>query len=151
MSDNIIEWKFGVSMAFCLILYFLGMKYVGLSANMELRIFNFVIHLVYVTLATRNYKRDYPEHFNYFNGFLIGLMTTGIGVFLFACFLFMYLSVDTELMQMLMQKAAHGEYLSPSTVALIILVEGLSTGLVICYVVMRFVGMEVKDNKKVTA
>ncbi|MEH0156072.1 DUF4199 domain-containing protein [Limibacter armeniacum] len=150
MSDNKIEWKHGLLMAFCLICYFLGMKWAGFFERMELRIFNFIIHLIYVLKAVREYRKKYPEHFNYFNGFIVGILTTAIGVLCFAFFLFIYFNLQPDDMSQLREKASHGSYLTPLSLSIIIVMEGLGTGIVISYIVMRYVGRLKKRKVLVT-
>ena len=135
-----IALRYGALMFAGFLLYFLLMKALHLSDNYNFRIFNGVIHISLIFMAIRQYRSDRPDEFNYLSGAASGVVTSVVGVLPFAIFQLIYLSIDNSFMSYLQQNVASiGQYLTPFTAALIILMEGLAVSVIASYIVMRVV------------
>ena len=135
-----IALKYGFMMAAGFVLYFLVMRAFGLSDNYYFRIFNGLIHIVFITMAIKKYKDYFPQEFNYLSGVTAGVLTSLVGVVPFAIFMLVFLSITPDFMAALQREAASlGSYLTPYTAALIVLIEGLAVSVLASYIIMRIV------------
>ncbi|MDX1476977.1 MAG: DUF4199 domain-containing protein [Saprospiraceae bacterium] len=133
-----IAIRYGMMMFVCLLAYFLLMQWVGLAENFQLRILNGVIHLAFITVALNRYRRDFPDEWNYLSAVATGVITSVVAIALFAIFQIVYLSLNDDFMAYLQENVnSVGQYLTPVTAALIVLVEGLAVSVIGSYIVMR--------------
>ncbi|HET7179386.1 MAG TPA: DUF4199 domain-containing protein, partial [Chryseosolibacter sp.] len=98
-DPNRIPQSYGLRIAVGLIAYFVVMHLVGLSHRVELRLLNLVILVAGVYLALKKFRETHGAHLNYFRALATGVSTAAIGSSIFAIFLFIYMSLDTNLMQ----------------------------------------------------
>lgn len=120
--------------------YFLLMKLLGLTHITELRYLNFFILLSGILYGYKQYQKDNGK-IPFLSGFGLGMMITGISVVLFSAFLFIYFSgIDPHLLATLKSSAPAmvSEYLTPSLAALSVLFEGLSSGLIMNFVLIQY-------------
>ncbi len=137
-----IAVKFGLILASGLIAFFLVMHFLNLSQHYNLRILNAVIHLSVIYFAMRTgLKEGILSGENYVNSVFFGMMSSFIGVALFAFFQMLFLNFDPEFMMQIKENAPIGEYLNPYTASLIILVEGVAVSLVGSYIIARVIEM----------
>lgn len=135
---NPIALRYGSMMFLGLVAYFLLMSAFGLIENYYLRLFNGVIHLTFITLALKTYRQQKPNEWNYLSAVSAGVVTSVVGVVLFAIFQLIYLSLNPEFMAFLQENVESvGQYLTPATSALIVLVEGLAVSVIGSYIIMR--------------
>lgn len=142
-----IAFQYGPIMFAGFLLYFLLMKALNLSENYNFRIFNGIIHLILLYMAIRAYRNQFPEEFNVLSGVSVGVMSSAVGVVPFALFQLIYLNIDTDFMQYLQDNVSMiGEYLTPFSAALILIMEGLAVSFVASYVFVRMV-MAIKYDR----
>lgn len=126
--------------------YFVLMNVLNLATRFNFRVFNGVIHIILIYLAIKAYDRSNPEGFNYLSGVAMGIITSVIGVIPFAIFQIAFLSYNASFMEALQQAMPSiGQYLTPWTTGLIVLMEGLAVSFVASYIIMRIV----ESSKKV--
>src|SRR5688572_26736368 len=89
-----IPQSYGLRIAVGLIVYFLIMHLIGLSHEVELRLLNLLILVSGVYLALKKFRETHEDRLNYFRALITGVATAAIGSFLFAAFLFTYMSLD---------------------------------------------------------
>ncbi len=128
----------GMITAGCLIGYFILMKYVNLIQVLELRALNFFILLGGILIALNKYKQSNKNHVDYLEGFGLGLLTTAVALIIFSAFIGIYLSLHPLFMEYVKTYAMMGSYLNPSSAALVILVEGFISGLIISFTCMQY-------------
>src|SRR5688500_781293 len=104
---------YGLRIAIGLIVYFLVMHFLGYSHRVELRLLNLLILVAGVYLALKKFKETHDSHIHYFRALVTGVATAAIGSFIFASFLFVYMSVDDSLMQSIIENEPMGRYLNP--------------------------------------
>jgi len=130
--------KYGLYTAIGLIAYFLVMKIVGLVHIIELRTLNFLILVAGIIKATRFYRDHHQEQMTYLKGFGIGILTSGVAVIPFALFIFIYLQLDVELLNYIIEGDTYGQHLNPYMLSFIIAFEGLFSGLILTFIIMQY-------------
>ena len=98
-DPNRIPQSYGLRIAIGLIVYFVVMHFAGLSHRVELRLLNLIILVAGVYFALRKFRETHDSHLHYFRGLVVGVATAAIGSFIFAAFMFIYMSADDSLMQ----------------------------------------------------
>ncbi len=140
--------KYGAMMFGGFTLFFLLMHLFGLSDNYLIRIFNIFIHIPFLYLAIREYRKNHRDTFqNYAKGLALGMYTSAIGVLGFAIFFMLFLVASPEFMMTLQEKLALGQYLNPITTSLFIIVEGTAVSLIASYILSRIVGLQLSNGK----
>ena len=138
-DPNRIPENYGLRIAAGLIAYFLVMKLVGLSHHVELRLMNLVILTAGIYLALKKFKLTHTDHLNYFRGLIMGVATGGIGSLVFGLFLFIYMQLDSDMMQSIIDNEPMGRYLNPYMSAFIVVLEGFFSGLLVTFVLLNWV------------
>ena len=137
-----IALRYGLWMFAGFTVFFLLMHLFGLSQNYNLRIFNGVIHLSLIYLAIRDYRHTHEDSVNnYVSGVAMGMYASVIGVIGFTIFMLLYLIGDANFMQALRETNPLGEYLTPITASLFILMEGIAISLIGSYIITRVIDM----------
>jgi hypothetical protein len=134
-----IPQSYGLLIAAGLIAYFLVMKVAGFSHHVELRLLNLFILIGGVYFALKKFKSMHEEHLNYFRALITGVATSAIASIVFAAFLFLYLQIDTELMQSVVTNEPMGRYLNPYIVAFVVALEGVFSGLLVTFILINYV------------
>ena len=138
-DPNRIPENYGLRIAAGLIAYFLVMKLVGLSHHVELRLMNLVILTAGIYMALKKFKLTHTDHLNYFRGLIMGVATGGIGSLVFGLFLFIYMQLDSDMMQSIIDNEPMGRYLNPYMSAFIVVLEGFFSGLLVTFVLLNWV------------
>jgi hypothetical protein len=141
-NPNRIAENYGLRIAAVLILFFLIMKLINLGHHAELRLFNLVILTVGVYLALKKFKQTHSAQLNYFRGLITGVATAGIGSAIFGVFLFIYMKLDSGLMQSIIDNEPMGRYLNPYIAAFIVVLEGFFSGLLVTFVILNWVSTD---------
>lgn len=138
-NPNRIPESYGLKIAGGLIAFFLLMKVVGLVHHYELRFLNVFIQVGGIYFALKKFKETHEEHMNYFRGLITGVATGAIASGVFAIFLFVYMSIDSELMQGIIDNEPMGRYLNPYISAFMVALEGLFSGLLFTFIIINYV------------
>lgn len=136
-----IAIKFGLILAAGLIAFFLIMHFFNLSQNYNLRIFNGVIHLSVIYFAIQaGFTKGIISGENYVYSVFLGMLCSFFGVALFAFFQMLFLNFNPDFMAYIKDSVGGiGEYLTPYTASLIILVEGVAVSLIGSYIIARII------------
>lgn len=137
-----IPESYGIRIAAGLIAYFILMKLTNLAHHVELRLLNLVILIIGVYFALKKLKEVNEHRLNYFRALITGFTTATIGSLLFAIFLFIYMKVDDEMMQAIIQGEPMGRYLNAYIAAFIVALEGVFSGLLVTFVILNYVGTD---------
>lgn len=133
-----LELKYGLFMFLGFVAFFIAMKGLGLYTNLNLRVFNILIHGSFAFLAMRAFRFHNPEPFEFLTTFAVGFRTSVIAVASFALFQFIYLQfLDPSFMTYVHQNAIMGSYLSPAFASVFLVIEGLGVTIFTSYVGMR--------------
>lgn len=138
-DPNRIPENYGLRTAAGLIAYFLLMKVFDLAHVVELRFLNLVILIVGVFFALKKFKNTHTEHMNYFRGLITGVATAAIGSVIFAVFLFVFMKVDTNMMNAIIENEPMGRYLNAYMAAFIVALEGVFSGFLVTFVLLNYV------------
>lgn len=134
-----ISIKTGLWMLAGFISFFLLMYSIGLGYRTELHLFNGAIQLFCMYWAIRLYYIQNPENtVRYIAGVIQGLRASVIGIAGFTVFMTIFIAMHPEFLETLRQNSNMGEYLTPFTASLFILVEGLMVSLIGSYLLTRF-------------
>lgn len=139
--DRIPE-SYGLRIAAGLIGFFLIMKLVGLSHHVELRLLNLFILVGGVYMALKKFKQTHHDRLNYFRGLVTGVATGAVGSLVFALFLFLYMQLDTDLMQSIIENEPMGRYMNPYIASFIVALEGVFSGLLVTFILINYVSTD---------
>ena len=138
-NPNRIPESYGLRIAAGLIGFFLIMKLVGLGHIVELRVLNLIILSLGIYYALKNLRRVHSDRLNYFRGLITGVSTAAVGSLVFALFLFVYMKLDTAMMQSIIENEPMGRYLNPYMGAFIVALEGVFSGFFVTFLLMNYV------------
>lgn len=141
-NPNRIPESYGVGTAAALIVYFLLMRAIDLAHHVELRLLNLVILGIGIYYALRKFKDTHEGQLNYFRGIVTGVTTAAIGSMAFALFLFIYMKVDSGMMQAVIEQDRMGRYLNAYIAAFVVALEGVFSGLLMTFVLLNWVNTD---------
>ena len=141
-NPNRIPESYGLRIAAGLIGFFLIMKLVGLSHHVELRLLNLFILSGGVYMALKKFKQSHSDRLNYFRGLITGVATSAIGSLVFAFFLFLYMQLDSSMMQFIIENEPMGRYMNPYIASFIVALEGVFSGLLVTFVLINYVSTD---------
>lgn len=118
--------------------FFLLMHLLNLSQNYYLRMFNGVIHIAFLWLALRVWYRDHHEPSDdYTSAVVTGMSTSLVGVLPFTIFMVLFLAYNPSFLANIQSQSPIGQYFTPVTASLFILVEGIAASLILSYIMVR--------------
>lgn len=141
-NPNRIPENYGIRIAAALIIYFVLMKLTGLAHFVELRLLNLLILVAGIYFALKKFKQLHKEQLNYFRALITGVTTGAIGSLIFALFLFIYMRVDTSMMEAITVNEPMGRYLNPYIASFIVALEGVFSGLLVTFVLINYVNTD---------
>ncbi len=130
---------YGTLIALALVVYFFLMYAAGLVHVIELRLLNIFIMAGGIYSALKQYKRTHNGHLNYFRGLSTGVAAAVIGASTFAVFLLLYLKVDANFMQSIIEREPMGRFLNEYAAAAIVCIEGVFSGFTMTYLLLNYV------------
>ena len=134
-----IAQNYGVLIAIGLIVFFLLMNLIGLGHQAELRLLNLVILTAGIYYALMKFRQTHSDQLNYFRGLITGVATGAVASVIFGLFLFIYMKVDSGLMQAIVENEPMGRYLNAYIAAFIVVLEGFFSGLLVTFVILNWV------------
>jgi hypothetical protein len=139
--DRLAE-NYGLKTAGGMILFFLAMRVLDLHHHVELRLLNLLIQTAGVYFALKAFRTSHSDHLNYFRGLVLGVATGSIASGIFAVFMFLYMQLDTGLMQSIIDNEPMGHYLNPYIASFIVALEGGFSGFLVTFVLLNYVGTD---------
>ncbi len=137
-NPNRIPESYGLRIAAGLIGFFLVMKLIGFSHIVELRVLNLFILMGGVYMALKRFKDSHQGTIDYLRGMITGIATSAIGSMVFALFLFIYMQIDSEMMQFIIENEPMGMYMNPYIASFIVGFEGIFSGLLATFMLMNY-------------
>ena len=129
----------GVIVSLLLVSFFLIMRTFGWYQVLELRYFNVLILFAGIHSALLSYRnRISPEGIDYLKGLKMGLRISLTAIIPFAIFMAIYLKIDTNFMNYIIQNGEFGKYLTPGRAAGVIGFEGFVSGAIMTYIIMPY-------------
>ncbi|OFY84789.1 MAG: hypothetical protein A3F72_05895 [Bacteroidetes bacterium RIFCSPLOWO2_12_FULL_35_15] len=112
----------------------------GLIHIMELRALNFFILLGGIFFAFRYYKIKTKKQIEYLPGLLLGCFISIVSILSFALFVGLYFSmIDPQLLLELRGNSPiMGDYITPLSMVITIIIEGMCSGLIISFSFMQY-------------
>ncbi len=140
-----IALKYGFQMFAGFAFLFLIVHLLGWSQNYYLRVLNGFIHITFIYLCIRDYRREFPDsQGNYLLGVAAGFYASIIGVALFTIAMCLFLAIDQPFFELLKAQAPFSEYFTPVTASLFIFVEGVVVSLIGSYLVTRVIDAQLE-------
>ncbi len=133
-----IPQSYGVRIAVGLIVYFVVMHLAGLSHQVELRLLNVLILVAGVYFALKKFRVSHNDRLNYFRALITGVSTAAIGGFIFAAFLFVYMTVDESLLASIRENEPMGRYMNAYIASFIVALDALFSGLLVTFILINF-------------
>ena len=131
--------QIGLVTFLALVVYFMVMKWVGLSHILELRFFNFVILAIGISYGINKFKHDSHESDFYLKGWGQGIFIAVVAIALFATFMSLYISYfDEALLQRIKETTAVGANATGFHLFFAILMEGMASAAVITLTAMQY-------------
>jgi hypothetical protein len=131
--------RVGLTTFFSLVIYFMLMKWLGMSHILELRFFNFVILAVGICYGISKFKHDSHESDFYLKGWGQGIFIAVVAIVLFAIFMSLYTNfLDKELLQRIRESTTIGVEATGFHLFFAILMEGMASAAVITLAAMQY-------------
>ncbi len=141
-NPNRIPESYGLRIAAGLIAYFLLMKVLGLGHHVELRLLNLFIIVSGIYFALKKFKETHGKHLNYFLALATGVATGAIASLVFALFLFIWMKLDANMMQSIIDNDPMGRYLNAYMAAFIVALEGVFSGLLVTFILINYINTD---------
>jgi hypothetical protein len=137
-----LAWRTGLFTSALFIAYFFLMLFLGLHKHLLLRALNIVFLVGAIVYALKRYsvlRGNKEGKIEYFRGLRLGMMVTAIATIPFAIFIGIYLSIDIGFLVYLQEQHAEiGKYLYPTSAAMAVAMEGLSSGFLVTFIAMPY-------------
>jgi hypothetical protein len=132
--------KTGLLISVSLIVYFMIMKYFNFIYSAGAWSFNFVFLFGGIVLTYRYYRMETKLNVDYLPGIALGCITTAASVIPFTLFIYIYfLQVNPSLLVLLKDNILFmGEEITPMRAAVATFVEGISSGVIISFIMMQY-------------
>lgn len=138
-NPNRIPENYGLRIALSLIVYFVLMRLIHQDHNVELRLLNVFILMGGIYFGLKKFKETHGKHINYFRALVTGVATGAVGSIGFALFMFIFMKVDSGLMQSIIDNEPMGRYLNPYMASFIVALEGFFSGLLVTFVLINYI------------
>jgi hypothetical protein len=137
--------KYSARTFLALLAYFLLMKLFNLATIVELRFFNFFIMFLGIRYFILQLKKENENQLDYLPSLAYGFLVSAFSSLFFAVFIFIYLAyIDKGLMLHLQTHQPFGEYLTPGSSSLVLILEGCSSGAIISFAMVQYMSRETK-------
>ena len=134
-----LHLNYGIKTAAGLIAFFVLMWLVGLGHHVELRLLNLFILTAGIFFGLKKFKETHEDHLNYFRALITGVSMGAIGSIIFAVFMFIWMKVDAEMMNAIIENEPMGRYLNAYITAFVVALEGVFSGLLVTFVLINWV------------
>lgn len=131
-----------------LLIYFLLMKLLHLATVVELRFLNLLILFMGIRFFLLRLKRENNGSLEYLQSLAYGFIVSVFTSTFFSLFIFLYLSfIDNGMLEYLKLNQPFGEYLTPGSAALVLILEGCASGAIISFALVQFMSRENKTTQ----
>jgi len=137
-NPNRIPENYGLRTAAGLIIYFVVMHVVGLGHHVELRLLNLLIIVAGIYFGLKKFKELHGQHINYFRALVTGVAIGAVASVGFALFMFIYMKLDSDMMQSIIDNEPMGRYLNAYMASFIVALEGFFSGLLVTFVLINY-------------
>ncbi|NOT76097.1 MAG: DUF4199 domain-containing protein [Cyclobacteriaceae bacterium] len=141
-DPNRIPENYGLKITGGLIAFFVLMRVIDMHHHVELRLVNLIIMAVGIWYALKKFKASHGDHMNYFRGLITGASTGAVSSTLFGIFMFLYMKLDSGLMQSIVDNEPMGHYLNPYIASFIVALEGLFSAMLVTFLLMNSISTD---------
>lgn len=137
--------KYSGFTSLALLIYFLLMKLLNLATVVELRFLNVLILFIGIRFFLLRLKRENGGSLEYLQSLAYGFIVSVFTSTFFSFFIFLYLSyIDHGMLETLQLNQPFGEYMTPGAAALVLILEGCSSGAIISFALIQFMSRNSK-------
>jgi len=138
-NPNRIPENYGLRIAAGLIVFFIIMRLIGFHHHVELRLFNLIILMAGIYFGLKKFKDTHGQHINYFRALITGVGIGAVGSVVFGLFMFIYMKLDSDLMQSIIDNEPMGRYLNPYMASFIVALEGVFSGFLVTFLLCNYI------------
>jgi hypothetical protein len=138
-NPNRIPENYGLRIAAGLIVFFLIMRLINLHHHVELRLANLLILMAGIYFGLKKFKESHDNHINYFRALITGVGIGAVGSIVFGVFMFLYMKLDSGLMQSIIDNEPMGRYLNAYMASFIVALEGLFSGMLVTFLLCNYI------------
>jgi hypothetical protein len=107
-----------------------------------LRLLNLFILLAGIYFGLKKYKETHGQQLDYFRAMVTGITISSIGSGVFSVLLFLYMKLDTHMMQDIIQKEPMGRFLNAYIAAFVVSTEGSFSGLILTFIMINYMATD---------
>jgi hypothetical protein len=123
--------------------YFLLMKLTGYATVVEFRFLNFFIMFFCLRSFLLRLKKENNGNLEYLHSLAYGFFVAALTSVIFSAMIFIYLAVaDHGLLEHLQLNQPFGEYLTPGSAAIVLVLEGCSSGAIVAFALVQFMSRD---------
>src|SRR5258708_13092153 len=126
-NPNRIPENYGLRIAAGLIVFFVIMRLAGFHHHVELRLFKLIILMAGIYFGLKKFKDTHGHHINYFRALITGVGIGAVGSVVFGLFMFIYMKLDSDLIQSIIDNEPMGRYLNPYMPSFIVTLYAVSS------------------------
>ena len=117
--------------------FFFLMGLFNLHSILDLRFLNFLFIFFGVRHVLLHQQHTEGSKIKLHPAMMLGFLTVFVIAALFSTFIFIYLNIDNHLMALIKLTQPFGAYLSPASSAMVIFLEGITSGAIVAIPVLR--------------
>lgn len=126
-----------------MIVYFLLMQFAGLLQRVELHFLNLIIMFAGIYSVLKSARSQNKGKLEFLQGMTTGFLLALMTAVIYGLFVFIYFSYfNPELLDQLKNNLSFGPYLSPGALALLIVLEGASSGAILSFAMIHVMNRE---------
>lgn len=130
-------YRVSVLAVLTLIGFFMLLRLIGWVHIVELRFFNLIILAIAIRRILNDERIEGKNRLEFLSGLMHGTFASMLIALGFTSFVFFYLSyIDTGLMAHIQATQPFGHYLNPLSSSLIVLIEGVASGIIISFAML---------------
>lgn len=138
-SDYTYATFHGLLISLMLVVYFLLIRTLDYGHISAFRFFNIIIVAFGIFSALKQYLNQNDKYLNIQSLYKLGAKIAIIAVVSFAFFIFLYLNVfNVSFMEFLIENSNLETFISPTSIVLTVLIEGLCSTLIIAFIAAQY-------------
>jgi hypothetical protein len=141
-NPNRIPINYGMFTAVGLTIFFLFMRVINQAHNIELRLLNLFILAGGIYFGLKKIKETHDQQLDYFRALAAGVTIGAIGSGVFSVFLFLYMKLDSNMMQAIIKNEPMGQHLNAYMAAFVVSTEGFFSGLILTFILINYMATD---------
>jgi len=139
ITDNFkLALRYSIALAVSFVLIYIAARITGLYKITALRFINYIIYYPVGFAAIQKAYRQNEGYIDYFNGLMIGFLTSIMGQFWFALLFFIYLHIDTAFLNYLATELPKPLMYPRLSVFFVMMIEGIGMSAILSLTLMQY-------------